>query len=104
MSDGASVMSHHGCRGHLKRIYAGTDVGRHPRSRIQADPGVFVRPQVPAAPPGPLGTGPPVSDRGVTDDVRDLGPLVEDWPVDRVSAGVTDARRTRGLAGDPEWL
>lgn len=32
----------------------------------------------------------------------DLGPLVSDWPVETVSAGVTDARSTVGLTGDPD--
>src|SRR5918994_3870018 len=32
----------------------------------------------------------------------DLGPLVSGWPVETVSAGVTDARGTLGLAGDPD--
>src|SRR5918996_1354524 len=32
----------------------------------------------------------------------DLGPLVSDWPVETVSAGVTDARSTVGLAGNPD--
>jgi CubicO group peptidase (beta-lactamase class C family) len=34
--------------------------------------------------------------------VDDLSPLVADWPGPRVSAGVTDAARIRGLAGDPD--
>ena len=32
-----------------------------------------------------------------------LGPLVAPWPVDTVSAGVTSAESTLGLAGDPNW-
>src|SRR5918993_4025570 len=32
----------------------------------------------------------------------DLGSLVSDWPVEIVSVGVTDARGTLGLAGDPD--
>jgi CubicO group peptidase (beta-lactamase class C family) len=36
--------------------------------------------------------------------VYDLAALVGDWPVDRVSTGVTDAERALGLAGDPEWF
>src|SRR5918994_2037180 len=32
----------------------------------------------------------------------DLGPLVSGWPVETVSAGVTDARSTVGLTGDPD--
>jgi CubicO group peptidase (beta-lactamase class C family) len=34
--------------------------------------------------------------------VDDLGPLISDWPVKTVSAGVTNARTTVGLAGDPD--
>jgi CubicO group peptidase (beta-lactamase class C family) len=36
--------------------------------------------------------------------VDDLTPLVAGWPVDPVSAGVTDADRTLGVAGDPGWV
>jgi CubicO group peptidase (beta-lactamase class C family) len=36
--------------------------------------------------------------------VDDLTPLVADWPVNTVSAGVTGPERTLGLAGDPEWM
>jgi CubicO group peptidase (beta-lactamase class C family) len=36
--------------------------------------------------------------------VEDLTPVVAGWPVDTVSAGVTDANTTVGLAGDPEWV
>lgn len=31
-----------------------------------------------------------------------MAPLVSGWPVDRVSAGITDAERTLGLVGEPE--
>ena len=34
--------------------------------------------------------------------VDDLTPLVSEWPVNTVAAGVTDPERTMGLAGDPE--
>jgi CubicO group peptidase (beta-lactamase class C family) len=34
----------------------------------------------------------------------DLGPLVKDWPAERVAAGVTDPGRTLGLAGDAGWV
>src|SRR5687768_1985198 len=34
----------------------------------------------------------------------DLAPLVADWPVDTVSAGVTGVVDTLGLAGDPHWV
>lgn len=37
-----------------------------------------------------------------TRSLDDLGPLVSDWPAETVSAGVTDARSTVGLAGDPD--
>ena len=36
--------------------------------------------------------------------VDSLAVPVGGWPVDRVSAGVTDAERALGLAGDPEWF
>lgn len=36
--------------------------------------------------------------------VEDLGELVAPWPVETVSAGVTDPRGTLGLAGDSERL
>jgi CubicO group peptidase (beta-lactamase class C family) len=36
-----------------------------------------------------------------TDDLTDL---VAGWPVDTVAAGVTDARATRGVTGDPDWV
>jgi CubicO group peptidase (beta-lactamase class C family) len=36
--------------------------------------------------------------------VDDLTPLVAGWPAETVSAGVTDAKNTLGLAGDPEWF
>jgi CubicO group peptidase (beta-lactamase class C family) len=36
--------------------------------------------------------------------MNDLTPLVADWPVNTVSAGVTGPERTLGLAGDPEWM
>jgi CubicO group peptidase (beta-lactamase class C family) len=36
--------------------------------------------------------------------IDDLAVLVDGWPVDRVSAGVTDAERPLGLAGDPKWF
>jgi CubicO group peptidase (beta-lactamase class C family) len=36
--------------------------------------------------------------------VEDITPLVARWPVDTVSAGVTDANTTVGLAGDPQWV
>jgi len=35
--------------------------------------------------------------------VDDLAPLLRAWPVDQVSAGVTDSERTLALAGDPDW-
>jgi CubicO group peptidase (beta-lactamase class C family) len=44
---------------------------------------------------------PPVS-RTVNAD--DLAPLVARWPVDAVSAGVTDSESTLGMAGYPEWV
>lgn len=34
----------------------------------------------------------------------DISELVADWPVDRVTAGVTTASATVALAGDPEWV
>jgi len=36
--------------------------------------------------------------------VEDITPLVARWPVDTVSAGVTDANTAVGLAGDPQWV
>jgi CubicO group peptidase (beta-lactamase class C family) len=36
--------------------------------------------------------------------VDDLTGLVGGWPVDTVSAGVTDPKSTLGVAGDPEWI
>jgi CubicO group peptidase (beta-lactamase class C family) len=36
--------------------------------------------------------------------VEDLGPVVADWPVATVAAGVTGPEGTLGLAGDPEWV
>ena len=36
--------------------------------------------------------------------VDDLAVLVGGWLVDRVSAGVSDAERGLGVAGDPEWF
>lgn len=36
--------------------------------------------------------------------VDDLSPLLADWPVDTVSAGVTGPTSTVGIAGDPEWV
>jgi CubicO group peptidase (beta-lactamase class C family) len=36
--------------------------------------------------------------------VDDLAVLVGGWPVDRVSAGVTNSERALGVAGDPEWI
>ncbi len=36
--------------------------------------------------------------------VDDLAPLVAGWPVETASVGVTDAERTLGVAGDPEWV
>lgn len=36
--------------------------------------------------------------------MEDLSSLVADWPVDRVAVGVTDADRSLGLAGDPNWV
>jgi CubicO group peptidase (beta-lactamase class C family) len=36
--------------------------------------------------------------------VDDLTPLVEGWPVETISAGVTGPHGTLGLAGDPEWV
>src|SRR5256885_7873017 len=36
--------------------------------------------------------------------IDDLAPLLLAWPVNQVSAGVTDSARTLALAGDPEWL
>jgi CubicO group peptidase (beta-lactamase class C family) len=39
-----------------------------------------------------------------TVNADDLAPLVARWPVDAVSAGITDGERTLGLARDPEWV
>lgn len=36
--------------------------------------------------------------------VDDLGPLVADWPVGTVAAGVTGPEATVALAGDPHWV
>jgi CubicO group peptidase (beta-lactamase class C family) len=36
--------------------------------------------------------------------VEDLTPLMAEWPVNTLSAGVTDPTSTVGLAGDPEWV
>jgi CubicO group peptidase (beta-lactamase class C family) len=36
--------------------------------------------------------------------IGDLASLVADWPAERVCAAVTDAERTLGVAGDPEWF
>jgi CubicO group peptidase (beta-lactamase class C family) len=36
--------------------------------------------------------------------IDDLAVFVSGWPVDRVSAGVTDAAGSLRLAGDPEWF
>jgi CubicO group peptidase (beta-lactamase class C family) len=36
--------------------------------------------------------------------IDDLTPLVRHWPVNKVSAGVTNAERTLGLAGEPDWF
>lgn len=36
--------------------------------------------------------------------VHDLTSLVAGWPADTVSAGVTEADATLGLAGDPDWI
>jgi CubicO group peptidase (beta-lactamase class C family) len=36
--------------------------------------------------------------------VDDLTPLVDTWPVNTISVGVTGPERTFGLAGDPEWV
>jgi CubicO group peptidase (beta-lactamase class C family) len=36
--------------------------------------------------------------------VDDLGSLVEGWPVETVSAGVTTSEATIGLGGDPRWV
>lgn len=37
-------------------------------------------------------------------DADDLAPLVAGWPVNAVSAAVTDAESTLGLAGNQEWI
>src|SRR5687768_12412542 len=43
-------------------------------------------------------------DPGIMSRVDDLDVLVASWPVDRVSAGVTDPAETLGVSGEPDRL